>query len=148
MLCICSYYVFALHVYTISRNSHFIHPFACCDYCVLPRHVTCYYCKLYLYNWDCCQKHVTYILKLYYSGRFWYSAARQINHIINIVKWPPQSFLHCVMLMSPEWMLSLKSYCFVGKWVIQLACEQCSGKISQGPSTSMYYFNTFGENIL
>ncbi len=61
------------------------------------------------------------LIKLHSPGWSWYSTARQINHIINIVKWPSQSFLHCVIMpMSPEWMLSLKSYCLLGKWVIQL----------------------------
>ncbi len=63
-----------------------------------------------------------HLIKALLSSAFWYSAARQINNIINIVKWPPQSFVHCVMPMSPEWMISLKSYCLVGKWVSQLTC--------------------------
>ncbi len=35
--------------------------------------------------------------------------------------------------------LSLKSYCFLGKGVIQLTCEQWSRKTWQAPSTSMYF---------
>ncbi len=33
--------------------------------------------------------HIGVLIKLFYPGWSWYNTARQSNHIINIVKWPP-----------------------------------------------------------